>query len=190
MTCNKCHNQCHCGQNPCACGGHTKVEARPLNELPIDRTEQMPDYLFTVKTKINPEDGNVLYQPMLLPGNAIFPNGNQANTFTLVANNDTLEIPENGVLPAYVENTGPMNVVFPADESHPAHFLIVGRTADRVICQNCGTVQILAGHQYNIGIPYYRSNKQGEVTTDPSQTGQRLFTPVSSYQLNVEFTWS
>lgn len=173
----------------CPCEGqqnYSNVTGVPVRDLPIDQFEAMPDYFMTIRVKEN-LDGTVKYQSMLTPGDSIMPTENSANILWLPANNSSLTVPENQVLPAYVENNSTQTVIMPADENHPAQFLVLEvKDNGMAKCQNCGWAKIPAGHKYTIGANYYRSNKLGEVTTDPSQTGQYLFTPVGRFNLALE----
>lgn len=186
MTCTECNQSNHTphGQAPCPETCST-IEVKDVSDLPIDRFGKIPDYFFTVKTAIDQTDGTVKETPMLTPGAAIFPDGTLANVYPFDPNNDSLSVEPNQVLPAYIENTGVKNVIYPADESHPADFLILEIKDGRAYCQATGWVRIPAGHKYTIGIPYYRSKAEGQVTTDPSETGQFLFKAISRYVLKA-----
>lgn len=169
MTCpKKCNNQ---------------IEVQELAELPIDNLASVPDYFLTERVVLDESTGKALHSITRLPGNKVIPNGNMANTFTLDSNNDTLTIPEGQVVPCYVRNNGGTDTVQMANGNNPAIFLAIGTYGDLLLCQSSGVVNILGGHSYIVGVDYYASSTAGQVTTDATQTGQYLFTPVSQTQL-------
>lgn len=161
------------------------LEVQELADLPIDDLESVPDYFLCERTVLDDATGKVLHTIVRLPGNRALPNGGNANLFTLDGNNPTLTIPEGQVVPAYVQNEGTKNVVSPAGPNHQAQFFVVGTYGDLLLCQGTGVINILEGTDYIIGVQYYLSNTPGEVTTDPTQTGQKLFTAVSPTKLLI-----
>lgn len=186
MGCTTC-NQTQPQKQPMPYADYGSVEADAIDvkDLPIDQFEKAPSYFMTIRTKES-SDGTVKYQPMLTPGEAVVPLQNMANRRILPANNPSLSVEAGQVLPAYVENNGSSTVIHAADETHPAQFLVLQINDGNAVCQNCGWVDMPVGHKYNIGVNYYRSNKEGELTTDPGQTGQYLFTPVGRFTLALE----
>lgn len=187
MTC-PCQNQPnHKPTNTCPNENYMDVEAVEVKNVPVDQFETAPDYFMTIRTKEDKSDGSVNYQPMLTPGASILTTSASANRVLLPTNNPGLKVEPGNVLPAYVENTASETVIHAADESHPAQFLVLEVLDNGMaICQNCGWVKMPVGHRYTIGVPYYRSTKEGELTTDPDQTGQYLFTPVGRFILALE----
>lgn len=159
------------------------IEVMDVVSLPIDSLAQIPDYFLVERDILDDTDGTVKHTITRLPGAKVLPNGSLINTFTLDGNNPTLEIPQNQILPVYIQNQGVQNVVMPADATHPAQFFVVGTYGDLLLCQNVGVVNILQGHNYIVGMNYYRATATGQVTTDATQTGQMLFTPISNTQL-------
>lgn len=170
MTCNK----------PCE-----QMEVQELCELPIDTLDSVPDYFLTERAVLDESTGTVKHTITRTPGNRILPNGNLANIFTLDGNNPTIEVTEGQPLPAYIQNEGTKNVVYLAGQGHPADFLIVGKIGDLLACQNTGIVNTLSGNTYIPGATYYLANTAGQVTTDPSQTGQKLFKVFSETKLGI-----
>lgn len=167
--------------------GCMEAEAIDISQIPVDEFESAPDYFMTIRTKGDKTDGSVAYQPMLTPGASVLPSQNMANIQLLPTNNPALKVEPGNVLPAYVENNAAQTVIHAADESHPAQFLVLDVLDNGMAkCQNCGWVRMPVGHKYVIGANYYRSTKEGELTTDPSQTGQYLFTPVGRFTLALE----
>lgn len=167
--------------------GCMEAEAIDIGQLPVDEFESAPDYFMTIRTKEDKMDGSVAYQPMLTPGASVLPSQNMANIQLLPTNNPALKVEPGNVLPAYVENNATQTVIHAADENHPAQFLVLDVLDNGMAkCQNCGWVRMPVGHKYIIGANYYRSDKEGEITTDPGQTGQYLFTPVGRFTLALE----
>lgn len=167
--------------------GCMEAEAIDIGQIPVDEFESAPDYFMTIRTKEDKTDGSVAYQLMLTPGASVLPSQNMANIQLLPTNNPALKVEPGNVLPAYVENNATQTVIHAADENHPAQFLVLDVLDNGMAkCQNCGWGRMPVGHKYIIGADYYRSDKEGEVTTDPSLTGQYLFTPVGRFALALE----
>lgn len=187
MTCHECdkHNNPHTPFHyPDACHTPcTNIEVEQVHNLPIDRFGRIPDYFLTVHTEIDQTDGTVKECLMTTPGAAIFPDGNLAHVYPFETNNSSLSVEPGQVVPAYIENTGVMNTIHAADATHPAQFLITNIEGGRAYCQALSWVRIPEGHKYLIGMSYYRATEEGQVTTDPEQTGQYLFTPMDRYTL-------
>lgn len=183
MGCSSCEKSMN---QPQPVYGPLDVEFRKISNMPVDNFETAPDYFLTLRTKTD-KHGKVFYQNMLTPGASVLPLQNMANIQILPTNNPGLKVEPGQVLPAYVENNATSTVIMAADESHPAQFLVLSiDESGNANCQNCGWVRMPVGHKYVIGANYYRSNKEGEVTTDPEQTGQYLFTPVGRFTLALE----
>lgn len=168
MSCNQCNKTCD------------QMEVQELVDLPIDTIPSVPDFFLVERVGINEATGKVTHSLTRIPGNRVLPNGTLDNVFTMDGNNPSFTVPENQVVPAYVQNNGTSNTVMPAGGSHKAQFLVINIENQLFYCQNCGIVNILAGHPYIVGIDYYLGGT-GEVTTVPS--GQYLFTPISPTQL-------
>lgn len=169
----------HC-DHPCQ-----DIEVQELSELPVDNLASIPDYFLTEREVVDETTGKTYNSITRTPGTRLFPNGAMANSFTLDGNNDKLEVVEGQPIPAYVQNEGVENVVYAADATHPAQFLVTGKIGDLLLCQASGVIYTLRGHDYIVGATYYRANKEGEVTTDASQTGQKLFTALSNTKLLI-----
>lgn len=156
-----------------------------MNELPVDNLSSTVDYFFGIRTVVD-KDGQVVDQPVLVDGQSVIPNGTNANSFVLETNNANLTIPEGQVVPCYLQNTGATLMIMPADGTHPADFLVYQIEGNLARCQRNGVIVMGQPHAYKVyGGQYYLAAASGEVTTDPSQTGQKLFKPVSNNQLMV-----
>ena len=161
------------------------TEVQYLGNLPVDTLESMPDYFLAERDIIDSTTGNVVRSIVRVPSGKIFPQNNMDNVVALSPNNTSVTIPDNQVVPCYMSNTGSAYIMEKADASHHATFLAIGKVSDLILVQNCGFINIPNGHQYVINQKYYLSSTAGEVTTDSTQTGQYLFTPVSSTKLAV-----
>ena len=162
------------------------VTTLPLRELPIDTLESLPDYLLTERDIQDVETGNTLATITRTPAAKLFPNGNLSGVVPLVTNNNTLTIPNRQVVPCYVSTANNAITIMKADGSHKAMFLAFSTFGeDQVLVKHDGFLTLMDGHSYIIGVKYYLSSTAGEVTTDSTQTGQYLFTPVSSTTLAV-----
>ena len=134
-------------------------------DLDIDDLATIPDYFLGIRAVESPSDGNTIYTPVRVPGARVMPTGNLANVTALDTNNTTLEIPENQVRGGYYD-------------------IQPGGNNGKMLVQTTGFLTIPAGHQYIVGQDYYLG-ENGEPVTDSSITGQRLFTPLNEYILNV-----
>lgn len=164
------------------CGniGVVDVEA-----LPIDNLESTPDYLLAIREIVAQDgSGNVEQVFTRVPTARLVPSGNLDNVFALDTNNPELTVEEGQPLPAYVSNEVNRLVVLPANAQHKAQFLVTRIEGDMAICQNCGVIYTLGGNRYNSGSTYYLA-ADGGVTTDPSQTGQKLFVCLGKTKLGV-----
>lgn len=196
MTCSTCNqepNHFHqlaahtdCGPAPKYVNACQDMEVQELAELPVDDLESVPDYFLVERDVLDQSTGKVLHSIVRMPGNRVLPNGNLANSFTLDGNNPTLNLVEGQPLPAYVQNEGASNVVYPADSSHKAQFFVTGTIGDLLLCQGSGVMHFLGGTDYIVGMTYYLSSTAGEVTTNPSETGQALFTVLSPTKLLIK----
>lgn len=186
MTCTTCNNPNPQPQPNVSMGSCNNVRVEHARDLDVDNLDFVPEYFFTIRTVIDPQTGNVLYTPTLLPGARVLPSGTNANVFTLDANNSEFTILDGQVVPAYVANEGVQNVVLPADNTHPADFLALTIENELLYAQADGVISMLGGHQYIVGQNYYRSSKAGEVTTNASETGQLLFKAISNTKLLVK----
>lgn len=161
------------------------IGVQDISELPIDNLESLPDYLIAVRSIVSQDGSGDVYNTFTkIPTTRLVPEGNMDNLFALDANNPELSVEEGQPLPAYVSNEGNRLVVLPANANHKAQFLVIRIEGDMAICQNCGVIYTLGGNRYNSGSTYYLAS-EGGVTTDPSQTGQKLFTCFGKTKLGV-----
>lgn len=162
-----------------------QIGVQQVSELPIDNLESTPDYFIAIREFVNDQTGQVDEAFTRVPGQRLLPSGNLDNVFGLEANNDSLAIPENQVLPVYVANEATQNVVYPAGANHPAMFLAFGTYGvGQILGQSTGVLNITAGTDYIVGAQYYLAS-DGGVTTSASQTGQKLFIPISKTKLLI-----
>lgn len=171
MTCNNCNNK--------------PYTITHVLDLDIDDLATIPDYFLAVRTLEDPSTGATIATPVRVPGARVMPTGNLANVTALTTNNAALEVPERQVLAGYYDVQPGGNVMKLADNSHRAQFLMLGNYADgKMLVQTTGFLNMPNGHQYIVGQTYYLGNN-GEPVTDSTITGQRLFTPLDEYTLNV-----
>lgn len=185
MTCNTCDQP---QPQPCAKQSAptcSTLEVQELCELPLDTLDSVPDYFLVERTVLDQSTGKVKHTITRLPGNRILPNGNMDNVFTLDGNNPTIDPQPGQPLPVYIQNEGTTDTVYLAGAGHPAQFFVVGKVGDLLLCQNTGVINTLSGNTYTPTATYYLGNTPGTVTTDSSQTGQKLFTVFSSTKLGI-----
>lgn len=171
MTCKK---DCECKKN---------VETQYLGDVQIDDLGTLPEYILAERDVVDPNSGDTIRALVRIPSGRLFPNGTYDNVTTLPANNDSLEIPENQVRAGRVYNMVSSVQVQYADSEAEAEFLMLGKLGNLVLIQNCGVINIPAGHDYVIGQDYWVGDN-GEPVTD-SASGQHLFRPISKTQLAV-----
>lgn len=169
-----------CGKN---CGCKKNVETQYIGDVQIDTLDALPDYILAERDVTDPNSGDTVRALVRIPAGRLFPNGTYDNVTTLVPNNDSLEIPENQVRAGRVYNGVSSVQVQYADSEGEAQFLMIGMLAGMVLIQNCGIINIPAGHDYVIGQQYYTGDN-GEPVAD-SASGQKLFIPISKTQLAI-----
>lgn len=154
-------------------------------DLDIDDLATIPDYFLGIRTVPSPTDGNTIYTPVRVPGARVMPTGNLANVTALTSNNPTLEIPEGQVLAGYYDAQPGGNIMKLADNTHSAMFLMVGNyTNGKILVQTTGFLTFPQGHQY-IPLQQYYLGDNGQPVTDSTITGQKLFTPLDEYTINI-----
>lgn len=198
MTCNTCnqepnhfhqtaaHVDCAPSCGPIPAGPCSEMEIQEVVDLPIDDLETAPDFFLAERNVLDDTTGKVMATIVRVPGNFVIPEGSNENKFTLDGNNPTLNIQDGQPLPAYVQNEGAQNVVYPADTTHPAQFFIVGTVGDLLLCQATGVMLFRGGTDYVVGATYYQGANAGEVSTTPSANGQKLFYVASPTKLIVK----
>lgn len=161
------------------------VKTEYIANVPIDNLASLPDYILAERDVEDVTTGNIARTFVRVPAEKLFPNGNYANVAAIQTNNTDIDVPENEVRAGYVANEGSANVVRYADAGHNPVFLMLGFSADLLLIQNTGIVNILNGHQYIVGAQYYAAaDGSGEPVTD-SASGQKLFIPISQTQLAI-----
>lgn len=167
----------------CGCDKQKPIETQYLGDVQIDALEDLPNFLLGDRSVKDELSGDTIHSLVRIPTDRIVPNGNLDNIFAVVANNDTLEIPEGQVRAGTVKNLGSSYSVVFDDSEEEALFVMVGRDAKRVFAQRVGVVNLLNGHEYVLLAQYYASaDGSGEPTTD-SASGKKLFIPISKTQL-------
>lgn len=164
------------------------IGIQSVEELPIWSLEQMPEFILGIAQFTDQSTGEITNSFVNIPAEKLFPAGNLSNAFPLQTNNPDLTIPENGVLPIYVENQAIRNVVLPANGQHKADALAFQVVDGTVISKNTGVIEVMGGHGYIVGTQYYLA-ANGGVTTNSTQTGQRLFKPLSKSVLAINMSY-
>ena len=156
-----------------------------VSELDIDDLSTTPDYFLGIRTLPDQSTGSTIYTPVRVPGTRVMPTGNLANVTALTTNNTALEVPANQVMAGYIDPQVGGNIMRYAGPGAPAMFLMIGEyTNGKMLIQSTGFLTITAGHSYIVGEEYYLG-ENGEVTTDSTITGQKLFMPLSDTVLMV-----
>lgn len=164
------------------------VGIQDVSELSIWNLESLPDFFLAIASFEDKNTGEFTNTFVNVPAEKLFPAGALSGAFPLQTNNPDLTIPENGVLPIYVENQAIRNVVLPADGQNKADALAFQVIDGTVVSKNAGVIEIMGGHNYIVGQVYYLAT-DGGVTTDASQTGQRLFKPLSKSILAIQMSY-
>lgn len=167
----------------CECQKPYTVES--IHDVDIDDLATVPDYFIGAREVADVSTGTTVITPVRIPGARVMPTANLANVVALDTNNTALEIPEGQVLAGYYDVQPGGNIMKLADSTHAAQFLMVGNyTNGKMLVQTNGFLNIPNGHQYIVGQTYYLG-ENGQPVTDSTITGQRLFTPLDEYTLNV-----
>ena len=156
------------------------------DELPVLEYASQLDYFIGIANIVVPQTQEMQESIVIVPSEAVVPQGNSANEFRLEANNPSLSVPTGQVVPAYVQPGSIPNMVAPATSANNCDFLVLSVENGLATCQNTGIINFPNGHKYQvIGAQYYLSNAIGQVTTDASQTGKKLFKVISRTQLMI-----
>lgn len=143
-----------------------------IHEVDIDDLSTPVDYIIGVREVEDPSTGVNIMTPVRVPGQKIWPTGNNANVIALDTNNTTLEVPEGQVLAGYYDYQPGGAIMSLADSTHPAKFLMLGKYADgKMLVQANGFLTFPNGHQYIPGQEYYLSDNGQPVTSGE----QKLF---------------
>lgn len=162
-----------------------KVKTVNIADVAIDNMATLPDYFLAERDVEDVTTGNIVRTPVRVRSTDIFPNANNDNVTAIEINNSAITVPAKQVRAGYVENGVGANIVRYANNAHRAVFLMLGKHTDNLMrIQNTGFVNIPEGHSYIVGSQYYLGNN-GEVVTDSSVTGQKLFIPISNTKLAV-----
>lgn len=157
-----------------------------VEEIPVLEYASQADYLLGIASVVSKPDDAVVPSAVLIPAEAVVPQGNSANQFPLEMNNSTLTVPKGQVVPAYVKQGSIPEMVIVADSATHCDFLVVSVENGVGICQSTGVINFPMGHEYSvIGAQYYLSTTPGKVTTNASETGKKLFKAISRTQLLI-----
>ena len=169
----------------CGCGKDKKIETQYLGDVAIDTLEDLPQYLLAERDVKDELSDDIVRSLVRIPTLRIAPSGNLDNVFAVVANNDSLEIPDGQVRAGAVVNLGSSYAVNYDDADNAAMFIMTKKDGNRVLAQNCGIINILEGHEYVLLQDYYASADGTGLPTTDSASGVKLFTPISRTQLLV-----
>lgn len=162
-----------------------KVKTVNIADVAIDNMATLPDYFLAERDVEDATTGNIVRTPVRVRSSDLFPNANNDNVIAIAINNAAIDVPANQVRAGYVDNQPGANVIEYAGPSNPAVFLMLGKHTDNTMrIQNTGFVNIPEGHSYVVGATYYLG-EDGNVSTDSSITGQKLFIPISNTKLAV-----
>lgn len=162
-----------------------KIKTVNIADVAIDNMATLPDYFLCERDVEDITTGNIVRTPVRVRSSDIFPNANNDNVIAIAINNDIIDVPANQVRAGYVDNQPGANVIEYAGPSNPAVFLMLGKHTDNTMrIQNTGFINIPEGHSYVVGATYYLG-EDGNVSTDSSITGQKLFIPISNTKLAV-----
>lgn len=167
---------------PCGCK-NTPVATQELRDVPYDTLASLPDFFLASRVIEDPVTGDTKDTLTRVPSGKLFPAANADNVFALTPNNDALEIPERQVRAGRVSNEVSSTQVQYADTEGEAMFLMTGKLAGMVLCQNTGVINMPAGHDYVLCAQYF-TGENGAPTTDAT-SGQKLFIPISRTQLLI-----
>mgnify|MGYP003289040395 CR=1 FL=1 len=164
---------------------NSKIKTVNIADVAIDNMATLPDYLLCERDVEDVTTGNIVRTPVRVRSSDLFPNANNDNVIAIAINNEAIDVPANQVRAGYVDNQPGANVIEYAGPSNPAVFLMLGKHTDNTMrIQNTGFINIPEGHSYVVGATYYLG-EDGNVSTDSSITGQKLFIPISNTKLAV-----
>ena len=167
----------------CGCNKEKPIDVQYLGNVAIDSLEELPENLLAERITTDELSGDTIHTLVRVPTKRIVPNGNLDNLFTVVANNDTLEVPEGQVRAGTVKNLGSSYSVVFDDSEEKALFLILGVGNNKVTAQRVGVVNLLGGHDYVLLSQYYASADATGMPTTDDASGVKLFIPISKTQL-------
>lgn len=153
-----------------------------IHNVDIDDLSTPVDYVIGIREVEDPSTGVSVMSPVRVPGQKIWPTGNNANVIALDANNPSLDVPEKQVLAGYLDVAPGGTIMSLADSTHPAKFLMLGKYTDgKMLVQANGFLTFPNGHQYIAGQQYYLSDNGQPVTSGE----QKLFYVINDKVLLV-----
>lgn len=169
--------------NDCNCNSKNYT-ITSIRDVDIDDLSTPVDYILGVREVEDSSTGASIMTPVRIPGQKLWPTGNNANVVALVTNNTALEIPEGQVLAGYYDRQPGGAIMRLADASHPAEFLMLGKYGDgKMLVQATGFLTFPNGHSYIPGATYYTG--EGGMPVTDSASGQRLFKVVDDSIINI-----
>lgn len=174
--------------------GTCDTEEIHSDELPLYNRATLPQsgQLILLVEEPNNDCGGKMSGAYRLPLDRITPGSTfQSNTYSLDPANPGIVVPDDEVVPAYVETFSPFNVMrAQADDSTTkAKFLIIANDQnidENYIIQSSGYLAFKAVHSYQVGQTYYLSaTTPGGVTTTPPADAQPLFYVVDQKTIQI-----
>lgn len=165
------------------------------DELPVwDKTTLPADSQFIVLVQEDNYDyGGMVEVAYKVPTSMILANNQiQGSVYTVTDEDAEIVVPDNTVVPAYVESFDPFHLMRAqaSSQTSKAKFLIIGRNQNvdgGYLVQSSGYVVFRENHGYDIGQTYYLSDSApgGVTTVAPSGIVQPLFTVIDAKTLQV-----
>lgn len=165
-------------------------------DVPIYDQPTLPDgaKLIMFVDEDNFDYGGTISVAYRLPLSRVIPSSAYSGlTYSLNDDNAGISIPDQTVVPGYVEAFEPygLNRAQASSETSKAQFLIVGTDQNidnNYILQSTGFYRFPTTHNYVIGQQYYLSDSApgGVTTVPPSPIAQKLFIPVDQSTIRIQ----
>lgn len=155
------------------------------SDLPVYDKPTLPEkgQLVLLVEEPDYDCGGEMVSAYRLPLNRVLPGGSKQSLVYSLSDVDAgITVPDNAVVPAYVESFGDFNLkrAIATSSTSKARFLIIGADPNidgNYLVQNGGFFSFPTVHNYNVGQTYYLSDSvAGGVTSNPpSGIAQPLF---------------
>ncbi len=169
--------------------GYSKFEDTTI----VNDLSQIDTVYFLAGAKIRDKQcGDYVYSPIAVPKQLLMVGGqNDPNRASINKNGSTIEIQERNVIPAYT-STNTMHTIITANavSNNAAQYLVLGEDSQdnrRFYIQSSGKYEFPEGHDYIVGEDYYLG-ENGDVTTQPGEFRQFLFTVPSSKEILINIS--